>query len=158
VIEAGTAEGRADLAQLIAAGSATSLWLDDVPPGRYWGRIRTLGDHSLSVPSGELILDVDATRSPCNGPPAAPLMLSASTGLAVELRWTQPDSGSVADLQHIVAGSAPGLADLATIEVPGAVTSFTTSRPPRGIYYVRVQGMNTCGVGAFSNEVRIIIQ
>ena len=158
VIEAGTAEGRADLAQLFAAGSATSLWLVDVPPGRYWGRIRTLGDHGLSVPSGELILDVDATRSPCNGPPAAPLMLSASTGLAVELRWTQPDSGSVADLQHIVAGSAPGLADLATIEVPGAATSFTTSRPPRGIYYVRVQGMNTCGVGAFSNEVQVIIQ
>jgi outer membrane protein assembly factor BamB len=155
LIEAGTAEGSADLGQRLAAGTSTTF---DVPPGRYWARVRSLLDGQVSAPSGELFVDVDSPTGQCSGPPAAPAMLSASIGLAVELRWQQPDRGSVANLQRIVAGSAPSLADLAVFEVPGPAVSFTTALPPRGTYYVRAQGLNSCGAGSFSNEVQVIVR
>jgi len=136
-------------------GGATRFTLD-APPGRYWGRIRAVNGAGASAPSGELIIDVDATDSPCyQVPPLAPLNLAASVaGRTVTLTWQQPDTGPVANTQRVVVGSAPGLDNLVGIGVPGPATSFTTTAPP-GTFYVRVIGFNTCGASPYSNEVRV---
>ena len=101
---------------------------------------------------------MDATESPCyEMPPFAPQALVASVaGRTVSLLWAQPDSGPVASTQRVVAGAAPGLGDLADIEVPGPATSFTTTAPP-GIYYVKVVALNACGSSPYSNEVRVVV-
>jgi hypothetical protein len=110
-------------------------------------------------PSGELILDVDATDSPCyETPPLAPFNLAASVaGGTVTLTWEQPDAGPVANTQRVVVGTAPGLDNLGAIGVSGPATSFTTTAPP-GTYYVRVIGLNSCGASPCSNEVRVEVR
>ncbi|MCC7031340.1 MAG: hypothetical protein IT179_00730 [Acidobacteria bacterium] len=155
VLEAGTAEGLSDVAQLPLGGGATSFTID-APPGRYWGRIRAVNAAGASAPSGELLIDVDATDSPCYSvPPLAPANLAASVaGGAVTLTWEQPDAGPVPNTQRVVAGTAPGLDNLGAIGVPGPATSFTTTAPP-GTYYVRVIGLNSCGASPYSNEVGV---
>jgi hypothetical protein len=157
VLEAGTAEGRSDVASLPLSGAATSVTID-APPGRYWGRVKTIAAGGVSAASSELILDVDATNWLCGPLPLlAPLNLRARViGGTVQLQWDQPDSGAVANTQQIVVGSAPGLDNLGAIGVPGPATSFTTTAPP-GTYYVRVFAINACGVSPFSNEVVVVV-
>ncbi|MGE3889599.1 MAG: hypothetical protein AB7H81_24495 [Vicinamibacterales bacterium] len=157
VIEAGTAPGLSDVARLPVSGAATTFTID-APPRRYWGRVRALNGAGPSEPSGELILDVDATDSPCyETPPLAPFNLAASVaGRSVTLTWEQPDAGPVANTQRVVAGSAPGLDNLGAIGVPGPATSFTTTAPA-GTYYVRVIGFNSCGASPYSNEVQVVV-
>ena len=86
------------------------------------------------------------------GAPEAPSALSASdTGATVDLRWTASLGGFAATSYMIEAGSAPGLSNLARIQV-GSLTRFTTTAPP-GVYYVRVRGVNARGASLPSNEV-----
>ncbi|MCC7176865.1 MAG: hypothetical protein IT177_00570 [Acidobacteria bacterium] len=158
VLEAGTVEGLSDVARLPLGGGATSFTID-APPGRYWGRIRAVNAAGASAPSGELLIDVDATDSPCySATPLAPANLAASVvGGVVTLTWQQPDAGPVSNTQRIVVGTASGLDNLGAIGVPGPATSLTTTAPP-GTYYVRVIGLNSCGASPYSNEVRVEVR
>jgi hypothetical protein len=155
VLEAGTSEGLGNVAGLPLSPGAASFTIE-APPGRYWGRLRAVNGAGASAPSSELVIDVDATPSPCyETPPLAPLSPSASVvERTVTLTWGQPESGPVANTQRIVVGSEPGLANLAAFEVPGAATSFSTTAPP-GAYYVRIVALNSCGTGPYSEEVRV---
>lgn len=157
VFEAGTAAGRSDVGSLLLPGGTLAVTID-APPGRYWGRVRAMNGSGRSAPSEELVLDIDASGSPCYGSaPLAPLGLAALVaGHTVVLSWVQPDTGAVANAQYIVAGSAPGLADVAIIGAPGSATRFETTAPA-GTYYVRVFGANDCGAGASSNEIRLVV-
>jgi hypothetical protein len=157
VIEAGSSVGLSDLARLSVSGTRSSLSLD-APPGRYWGRVRAVNGEGTSAASGELVIDVDATDSPCwELPPLAPQNLAASvSGPRVSLTWAQPDEGPVPNTQRIVAGSAPGRDDLGAFGVPGPATSFATTAPP-GTYYVRVVALNSCGASPFSDEVVVVV-
>lgn len=157
VLEAGTGEGLSDVGSLALSGGATSFAID-APPGRYWGRVKATNAAGSSAPSSELILDVDATGSPCyETPPLAPSSLTASVSeRSVSLSWAQPDSGPVANTQRVVAGTASGLDDLGAIDVPAPATSFSTTAPP-GTYYVRVIAINSCGASSSSNEVRVAV-
>jgi hypothetical protein len=157
VLEAEAAGGRGDVVSAPVSGATTSFTVD-APPGRYWGRVKAVNAAGASAPSSEWVLDVDATVPPCYElPPLAPQSLIASvTGRAVTLYWAQPDSGSTANTQRVVAGSAPGLDDLAIIEAPGPATSFTTTAPP-GMYYVKVFALNACGSSPYSNEVPVAV-
>ena len=158
LLEAGTVEGRSDAATIPLGGTATSFTID-APPGRYWGRVRAVSAVGVSAPSGELVIDVDATDSSCfQTPPQAPLDLTASvSGRTVSLSWLQPTTGPVANTQRVVAGSGPGLDDLAVVGVPGPATNFTTTAPP-GTYFARLVALNTCGASPYSNEVRIVVR
>jgi CO/xanthine dehydrogenase Mo-binding subunit len=53
------------------------------------------------------------------------------------------------------AGSAPGLANLATVPVP--TTTYAASGVPRGTYYLRVRAVNAIGTGAASAEVQLVV-
>ena len=80
--------------------------------------------------------------------PASP---QAGAGSDVNLLWFAPPTGPRPTGYVIEAGSAPGLADLASLQV-GPVTSFSTTAPP-GIYYVRVRAVNARGASQPSNEI-----
>ena len=66
--------------------------------------------------------------------------------------WTIPSGGPTAYI--LQAGSAPGLSNLANLDLRQAQPTFTTSGVPAGTYYVRVLARrNNCSLSAPSNEV-----
>ncbi|MGE3889598.1 MAG: hypothetical protein AB7H81_24490, partial [Vicinamibacterales bacterium] len=156
VLEAGSAEGARDLAQLPVSGGATSLTID-APAGRYWSRLVSVDAAGARTAGSELFIDVAATANFCGStPPEAPQGLSASvTGSTVTLTWQQPYDGPLPITQRVVAGTAPGLDNLGAIQVASDVMAFTTTAPP-GTYDVRVLALNGCG-GNFSNEVQVVV-
>jgi hypothetical protein len=56
----------------------------------------------------------------------------------------------------VEAGSASGLADLATISTGAVVTPFSATAPP-GTYFVRVRAVNGAGAGPPSAEAIVVV-
>ena len=144
VIEAGSAAGLANLASIGVGG--TSFQAGSIPAGVYYVRVRAVNDLGASDPSEEITLRSGTAIG-------APLALAASgDGNFVELTWEAPRTGEVPAGYLIEAGSAPGLANLATLRL-GAGLRFATTAPP-GVYYVRVRAVGADGsAGAASNEI-----
>jgi large repetitive protein len=143
ILEAGTTPGARNVAS-VNVGSATTFRAE-VPSGNYFVRVRAQNALGESDPSEEIEI-----RAP--GTPQAPttLMQVNATGI-VDLRWTASAGGYAATAYLIEAGTAPGLSDLARLNV-GNVTRFTTTAPP-GVYYIRVRAINDRGMSLPSNEV-----
>jgi len=143
VIEAGTSPGSSNVGTM-NVGNTTTIRAD-VPSGTYYVRVRALNDLGESDASDDV-----EVRAP--GAPHAPTSLvSRGSSGDVNLTWSAPNGGRSPAGYVIEAGSAPGLTDLAILDV-GNVTSFTTTAPP-GVYYVRVRAVNDRGTSAPSNEV-----
>lgn len=86
-------------------------------------------------------------------PPIPPSGLTATTsGSTVTLSWDP-----VAGATHYVleGGSAPGLANLATVTVAG--TSLVVSGVPRGTYYLRVRAVGVGGQGPRSADITVAV-
>jgi predicted phage tail protein len=127
-------------------GAATQYSVD-VPPGTYYVRVRSANAVGVSGPSNEITV-----RGA--GAPSQPTALSASNSAsAVTLRWTAP-SGAAPTGYILEAGSAPGLANLAVVQL-GAQTTYVAAAPPPGTYYVRVRAVNARGTSAPSNEITV---
>ncbi len=62
-IEAGSAPGASNLAVIDTAGPETSVEVRDVPPGRYFVRVRGVNANGPGLPSAEIVVDV-GTASP----------------------------------------------------------------------------------------------
>ena len=89
--------------------------------------------------------------------PGAPVGLTAAvSGSSVTLTWSAPTSGDAVTAYALEAGSASGLANLASV-VLGAATAFSASGIPNGTYFVRVKAQNTAGISAASNEAIVTI-
>jgi len=143
VIEAGSAPGTSDIGSF-SVGAATS-YSADIQPGTYYVRVRAANVGGLSGPSNEIVVHG-------RGAPERPTNLTqVNRSGAVQLRWVAPSTGVVPTGYVIEAGSAPGLANLASIQV-GPVSTFTTTAPP-GTYYVRVRAINGRGSSQSSNEI-----
>jgi predicted phage tail protein len=143
VIEAGSVPGSSNIGS-VSIGAATS-YTTDVLPGTYYVRVRAANWVGLSGPSNEIVVHGrGAPEQPTN-------LVEAGANGPVHLRWVAPSSGPAPAGYVIEAGSAPGLADLASIQV-GGVTSFSASAPP-GLYYVRVRAINARGRSPASNEI-----
>ena len=143
VLEAGTTRGASDVARVNVGNR--SVFRAEITSGTYFVRVKAQNADGESEPSEELEI-----RAP--GTPQAPTALMASgAGATVDLRWTASVGGFAATSYVIEAGSAPGLSDLARIQVAN-LTRFTTTAPP-GVYYVRVRGVNARGTSLPSNEV-----
>ena len=152
VLEAGSAPGLSNAANGIV-GVAPSYVATEVPPGTYFVRVRALDGSGLGPPSNEIQVNVFAP-GPCTAPPNAPLLSPADVnGSIVSFVWSR-GAGCPTTSYSLQAGSFPGAANLAIVNV-GAITSFTATAPP-GTYYVRVVGHNAFG-SSVSNEVVVIV-
>jgi hypothetical protein len=118
---------------------------------------------AIHADTGALVRTVDMTGAlPCAPEaihvlritePAPPRGLAVDVaGSEVTLTWRSPfgATGYVVE-----AGSAAGLADLATIRAASA--RLTVSDIPPGTYFVRVRAVNTIGASAASQEVRVVV-
>lgn len=148
VIQAGSAAGRSDLAELDTQSVASGLRVF-APPGSYFVRVRPRVGGVIGQPSNEVVVTVGTA---CTAPVAPANLTSAVTGTTVSLNW-QPAPGAGSYI--VEAGSRTGLSDLATFN-NGAATTLATAAPP-GTYYVRVRGANACGEGPASNEVVVTV-
>jgi len=90
--------------------------------------------------------------------PGAPTGLSASaSGSTVSLSWRAPSSGGSPSGYLVEAGSAPGLANLATFATGSTATSFSTGGIGAGTYYLRVKAKNAAGTSVASNESLLVV-
>ncbi len=88
--------------------------------------------------------------------PNAPSGLAGgASGSTVLLTWSAPAGGGTPAAFVIEAGSAPGLADLASVSTNSTATSFSAGGVANGIYYVRVRAANSAGTSRASNELTL---
>jgi hypothetical protein len=149
VIEAGSGSGTANLANFSTGNTQTTYTTTGVPNGTYYVRVRASNSAGTSPTSREALLVVAGT---CTVPPGEPTALTLvwSSGATITFSWT---TGAPQATTYIIeAGSAPGLSDLAKLDLASAATTFTTTGVAQGIYYVRMRGKNACGTGNPSNE------
>ena len=149
-IEAGSAPGLSDIAQLLTFSARYTA--TGVGPGIYYVRVRAFTD-VRGIPSNEVIVAV-GRPAPCYAAPASAASFAATvSGSAVSLAWTASvgpvDSYIVEYGQAVAAWSGLDTASTATgLQVPGVQA---------GTYFVRVRGRNLCGLGAPSNEVVLTV-
>lgn len=149
-LEAGSAPGLSNVANSIV-GLATSLTVVNIPPGTYYVRVRAIGSDGESAPSNEATVIVGGGTGCTTAPNAPQLSPAAVAGNGVMFAWAAALTGCAATSYSLQAGSAPGLANLAIVNV-GPALSFAASAPD-GTYYVRVVASNAYGTSPPSNEV-----
>jgi hypothetical protein len=155
MIEAGSAPGLSNLASLSTGNAATTFATAGVPPGLYHVRVRAANASGAGPPSNEIVLQVGGPAG-C-GPLSTPtLSLVTNSGGTVGFSWTVPSGGPTAYI--LQAGSAPGLSNLANLDLRQASPTFTTTGVPQGTYYVRVLARrNDCARSAPSNELVVTV-
>ena len=152
LIDAGTAPGTYNLGTIVVNAPATSFAAGPAGVGVYYLRLRAQNALGTSAPTPERSVNVGN----CTAPPAPASFTASSNDAFVNLQWTPPASGVVQGYQ-VVAGTAPGLANLAILPYPSTVTSLGAP-VPYGTYYVRVHATNVCGLSPPSNEVTLVVQ
>lgn len=144
-LEAGSAPGIADIA-VFDSGPATVLGVSNVPDGAYFVRVRAVRNNALGPPSNE----VQVVVAGCPVPAVPASLTRGGSGSTVVLTW----AAAAGALQYVVeAGSGPGQNNLANINA-GAATTLT-ALAPNGLYFVRVRGLNGCGLGLPSTELQV---
>lgn len=156
LIEAGTGPTAADLANFSTGTTATTFTASGIGSGIYYVRVRATNSLGASGPSNEAILIVGG--SGCTVPPGIPggLTLTQNSGGSVAFTWSGASGGP--GTYVLEAGSAPGLSNLAVVDLGGTGTAFATSGVAAGVYYVRVKAANACGTSGASNEVVVAVQ
>ena len=67
-----------------------------------------------------------------------------------------PTEGATPLAYVIVAGSAPGLSNVAVLDLGAPMTSVS-GPVAAGTYFVRMAARGMCGVGVLSNEVPLVV-
>jgi hypothetical protein len=158
VIEAGSAPGLSNIANVDTGSAASTLTAAAVPPGTYYVRVRGRNAFGVGGSSNEAVVSVNGGPGPCLTPPGSPLGLTVATGASsLVLRWQAPATGCPPTTFVLEAGSETGLANLAAVNTGSTATEFRADRIANGTYYVRVRAANAIGVSAASNEVVVTI-
>lgn len=156
VIEAGSASGLANLANLTTNSTLTSFSASGVGNGTYYVRIRAQNAAGTSAASNEAILVVGGAG--CTAAPNAPGGLtSAVSGGTVTLSWTAPGGSCAATSYILQAGSASGLSNLANANIGTTATAYVATGVGNGVYYVRVLAVDAFGQSAASNEIVVTV-
>lgn len=148
LVEASVVPGGATVATLPVAG--TSLTVPNVPPGTYFVRVRALNGTAQSAPSNEVSVTVGGGSTGCPGPPTAPIVTIGAIGLQANASWSS-GPGCPATSFVLQAGSAPGLSNIALINLGGQLS--VAAMVPAGNYYVRVIGSNQFGTSPPSEDL-----
>ncbi|MFO1329963.1 MAG: FG-GAP-like repeat-containing protein [Rubrivivax sp.] len=154
VVEAGSAPGSSDLANVATGTRSTAFLATGVPAGRYYVRVRASGLAGRSAPSNELVHVVGSSGDACTGPPSPPPLSASVSGSKVTLSWPAV-AGATYHVLH--AGSASGESDVASINL-GSAPGFVANGVGAGVYYVRLRAGNSCGTGVPSNEVAVTVR
>lgn len=156
-LEAGSSPGAANLAIATIGGTQTAQTFNNIGPGVYYVRMRSVNAAGAGAASSELTVTVSAGG--CSQPPAAPFTFSSSVSTSgrpptqdVTLSWNAAAVPARAGTFVIEAGSSAGAANLAMLVVTGDSRSLTV-QAPAGQYFVRIRGVNACGTSAPSNEI-----
>ena len=153
-LQAGTAPGASNVANTVI-GAISGYSATAVPPGIYYVRVSAIDSSGQSPVSNEVVVTV-GSMSACAGPPGPPTLGPAAVnGNSITLTWNAAVAGCVATGFTVQAGSAPGQANLAAVDV-GSALSLNASAPA-GTYYVRVVAAGAAGVSAPSNEVTVVV-
>jgi hypothetical protein len=156
VLEVGSDEGFADVAAFQLSSSQTSFVRAQVPPGLYWVRVRGTDSNGPGAPSPSVVLRMTETGH-CMAPVGMPTLRTADVhDTAVTLHWTSPATGHPVERYLIGAGTRPSAIDVGVVDTASPALVFTTGVAP-GVYFVRVAGVNACGIGAISNEVPVVV-
>ena len=131
-----------------SSGTTPGLGVPDVPDGTYFVRVRALRNDVVGPPSNEVQVIVAA----CPLPAAPGGLRRVGSGNTVMLTWT---AAAGASSYVVEAGSSQGAANLASINTGGAI-SLTTGAP-NGVYYVRVRGLNGCGLSPPTSELMVMV-
>jgi len=151
LVEAGPATGVTSLTLPVTAPAFTYL---PVPPGVYFVRVRAVNAAGMSPPSPEVRLHVGNVPAP----PYAPWYLQATaSGSTVTFTWSRPFWQGVVTGHRLVAGSGPGLSNLAQVTL-GAATQASFGNVPPGTYYVRVHALNAAGASIASDEIAVVVR
>lgn len=150
VLEVGTVSGATDIGRFSLP--ATFRLNANVGPGTYVVRMRGVTAAGEGLPSPEVFLTVPSGS--CSPPSAPVLSTLVRNGPFLMVPWTPPATGQ-AQAYNVVAGTSPGAADIAVLQV-GPSSSLSIAAPPGGIYHVFVQALSTCGPPANSNVVTYV--
>jgi hypothetical protein len=132
--------------------TGTSYLAAGVPPGRYYARVRGLNGSGAGPASAEFAFTIGAGGTVV---PEAPQFAEATMfGRYLFLEWDDASRGGVPTDYLVEAGTAAGLANIATI--PSGQRRFTYASVPDGFYFLRVRARNAAGVSGPSNEVMIV--
>ena len=138
------------LGPVIAAlrADVPTLTVTQVPDGTYFVHVRAVNAGGASAPSNEVMVTIGAP--PCGVPNAPGPLTHSVNGSIVSLAWVPPGGGCPVTQYFLQAGSAPGLANIANLNVGQQLTLQTTAPP--GTYFVRVVAANASGLSSPSNE------
>lgn len=154
VIDVGSAPGLTNLLSFATGNAATSLTAG-APTGTYYVRVRAQNASGFSPPSNEIVLVVGVATGGCAGPPRSLVVASQSAG-TITLAWQPPETGSPSSYV-VVAGSAPGLSNIAQVNTGTTAVTLTVPNVPANSYYVRVHSTSDCGISGPSNEVLVFV-
>jgi hypothetical protein len=151
-----TAGGPPTLANFATGNLATGLTATGVAAGTYFVRVLAANAAGVGPASSEITVIVVGPVA-CTAPPPPPAnLVGFVTGSTVTLGWSPSTGGPTSYV--VEAGSASGLADLATADTGSTAGSATFTGVGRGTYFVRIRGKNACGSSGASNEIQIVVR
>jgi hypothetical protein len=152
LLEAGLSPGTT-FVTLPMPGTGTTFSVPGVPAGTYFVRVRGVNAGGTGPASNEVTLVVGAGGT---GRPDPPTSLNAfMVGPLLTMTWIPPAGGGPPTGYVVEAGSASGLANLASLSVSG--NSFTFDGVPAGFYFLRVRSRNAAGLSSPSTETMIVV-
>jgi hypothetical protein len=148
LLEAGLAPGSTAVSFAVVVPQFLAV---GAPPGRYFVRIRALNASGTGPASAEATLVIGGGGPLPDAPRAAQAWM---IGSRLMMTWDEPEAGGAPTNYLVEAGTAPGLANLATIV--STRRAFTYTPVPAGFYFLRVRAVNATGASAPSNDVMIV--
>jgi hypothetical protein len=92
----------------------------------------------------------------CIGAPSG-FPATATSSSNVTLTWIAPTIGTPTSYVIEASSSPGGTANLANFNTGSASTTLVVPDVPAGTYYIRVRAVSSCGTGAPSSELQLIV-